>query len=210
MNILLIGSGAREHAIAKAVAKSPQKTQLFCLSNAVNPGIDVLCSHYEIGSVTDVQSIVSYAEEKQINLAIIGPEAPLEVGVADSLKERGIFSVGPTKNHAQLETSKGFTRDLLEKYNIPGNPFFKRFTTMNGVQDTLNAWSEKFVIKADGLCGGKGVVIWGDHFDKMEQAYKHCQELVNAKKEFVIEEKINGQEFSVSYTHLTLPTNREV
>ncbi|MGB1360898.1 MAG: phosphoribosylamine--glycine ligase [Alphaproteobacteria bacterium] len=197
MNILLIGSGSREHALAKAVAKSPSGANLFCLSNATNPGIKKLTADYKIASVTDVDAIVEYAVEKNIDITLVGPEAPLEVGVADGLKAKGIKVVGPTKDHAQLESSKGFTRQLITDYKIDGNPFFKQFNSMDGVVETLAQYEERFVIKADGLCGGKGVVVWGDHLNTMDEAIKHCEELIAGGNEFVIEEKIDGQEFSL-------------
>lgn len=197
MNILLIGSGSREHAIAKAVKRSSLENKLYCLSGATNPGIDKLADGYHIADVCDAKAICEYAKSKDITLAIIGPEAPLEVGVADALKNEGIAVVGPTKDHAQLETSKGFTRKLIEDYGIKANPFFKTFTTMEGVRETLKEYKEHFVIKADGLCGGKGVLVWGDHLHSMDEAIKHCQSLVDAGKEFVIEEKLVGQEFSL-------------
>ena len=201
MNILLIGSGSREHAIAKAVKKSSIKSKLYCLSGAINPGIEKLTDGYSVADICNGAIISEYAKEQKIDLAIVGPEAPLEVGVADKLKALNIMVVGPTKEHAQLETSKGFTRDLIEEYKIGANPFFKRFTTMDGVEETLKEYDGKFVIKADGLCGGKGVLVYGDHIHSIKEAIDHCQSLIDTQKDFVIEEKIVGQEFSlISFT----------
>ncbi len=200
-NILLIGSGSREHALAKAVNKSKVEHKLFCLSGAINPAIQKLTDGYHVANVCDCDAILEYAKQQNITLAIIGPEAPLEVGLADKLKDLGIGVVGPTKDHAQLETSKAFTRDLIDSYKINANPFFKRFDSMDGVKETLKKYEKKFVIKADGLCGGKGVIVWGDHLHFMSDAIKHCQSLVDAGKEFVIEEKLVGEEFSlISFT----------
>ena len=201
MNILLIGSGSREHAIAKSIRKSSIKTKLFCISTAVNPGIDKLADGYHIADICNCDVVSEFAKSKKITLVIIGPEAPLEVGMADRLIADGIKVVGPTKNHAQLETSKGFTRDLIEEYKIGANPFYRKFTSMDGVAETLKRYERRFVIKADGLCGGKGVLVWGDHLHTMEEAIKHCEHLVADSKEFVIEEKIVGEEFSlISFT----------
>ncbi|APC97477.1 phosphoribosylamine--glycine ligase [Francisella frigiditurris] len=201
LNILLIGSGSREHAIAKAIKNSKIENNLFCLSGAINPGIEKLTSGYKVANVCDIDAISSYADKHEIDLAIIGPEAPLEAGVADALKANDIKVVGPTKNHAQLETSKGFTRSLIEEYNIGANPFFKKFNSMEGVKETLKQYEKQFVIKADGLCGGKGVVVWGDHIKSMDEAIKHCESLVKEGAEFVIEEKLIGEEFSlISFT----------
>ncbi|MED7818687.1 MULTISPECIES: phosphoribosylaminoimidazolesuccinocarboxamide synthase [unclassified Francisella] len=201
MNILLVGSGSREHAIAEAIKRSSVDNNLFCISGAVNPGIDKIAKDYNIADICDCDAVLKYAKSQNINIAIIGPEAPLEAGLADTLKEQGIGVVGPTKKLAQLETSKGFTRDLIHDYKIGANPFFKKFNSMEGVKETLKKYEKQFVIKTDGLCGGKGVLVWGDHLHSMSEAVKHCQSLVDAGKEFVIEEKLVGQEFSlISFT----------
>ncbi|ASG68633.1 phosphoribosylaminoimidazolesuccinocarboxamide synthase [Francisella halioticida] len=201
MNILLVGSGSREHAIAEAIKKSSTETRLFCISGAVNPGIDKITQGYSIINICDCDAVLEYAKSQNINIVIIGPEAPLEAGLADVLKAQGIGVVGPTKKLAQLETSKSFTRDLIRDYKIYANPFFKRFNSMDGVEETLKKYEKQFVIKADGLCGGKGVLVWGDHLRSMSEAIKHCQSLVDTRQEFVIEEKLVGQEFSlISFT----------
>ncbi|AJI55878.1 phosphoribosylamine--glycine ligase [Francisella philomiragia] len=201
VNILLVGSGSREHAIAEAVKRSAVKNNLFCISTAVNPGIDRIAQGYKVGDICNCEEVLEYAKAESIDIAIIGPEAPLEVGLADTLKANGIGVVGPTKKLAQLETSKGFTRDLIRDYDIGANPFFRKFSTMDGVEETLKEYRDQFVIKADGLMGGKGVLVWGDHLHTMSDALKHCQSLIDAGKEFVIEEKLVGQEFSlISFT----------
>lgn len=201
MNILLVGSGSREHVIAETIKKSAIKNNLFCISGAINPGIDKIAQGYKVADICNTQEVLKYAKSQKINMAIIGPEAPLEIGLADVLKDNDIGVVGPTKELAQLETSKGFTRDLIRDYDIGANPFFRKFNSMDGVRETLKKYERQFVIKADGLCSGKGVLVWGDHLRSMDEAIKHCQSLVDAGKEFVIEEKIVGQEFSlISFT----------
>ena len=195
--ILLLGSGAREHAIARALACSPQNPAIACLAANKNPGIQKLAEQFKVGSISDPKSVVSFAQKCCAKLAIIGPEAPLEAGVADALWNAGIPTVGPKKAHAQIETSKGFTRDLLEKYNIPGGPLYRRFDSLDGVAEFLEELGEYYVVKYDGLMGGKGVKVSGDHLHSHDEALDYCTELVNRGGSFVVEEKLIGEEFSL-------------
>ena len=195
--ILIVGSGAREHAIAKALARSPQMPVLLCFSGARNPGIAALCAEYGIGSITDPAAVTAFACEHVATLAILGPEAPLAAGVADALWAAGIPVVGPTQSLARVESSKGFARALLEEYGIEGNPFFQRFETMDGVEEVLARYPHRHVIKDDGLAGGKGVKVCGDHLLTFEDSVAFCRELIALGHPFVIEEKIEGEEFSL-------------
>ena len=195
--ILVIGSGAREHAIVRAFDRSHQEKEIFCLASNMNPGIAELCDEILIGNFNNPEFVVSYAKEVGATLAIIGPENPLANGVADALWEAGVKVVGPKKDLAQLETSKAFTRDLLKEYDIPGGPQYETFNSMNGVADFLNILGKNYVVKYDGLAGGKGVKVSGDHLHSHEEALAYCQELVEGGGKFVIEEKFIGEEFSL-------------
>jgi phosphoribosylamine--glycine ligase len=195
--VLIVGSGAREHAIAVALVRSSQQPALLCFSSALNPGIASLCSEYGIGRITDPVAVVAFAREYKATLAVVGPEAPLAAGVADALMAAGIPVVGPTQCLARIESSKGFARDLLEKYNIPGNPFFQRFTSMDGLEEVLERFANRHVIKDDGLAGGKGVKVCGDHLLSMTDSVAFCRELVEQGHPFVVEEKVEGEEFSL-------------
>jgi phosphoribosylamine--glycine ligase len=197
-NILLIGSGAREHAIAKALKKSPQKPHIYCCGTSRNPGIVQLTQQYFVANICDVEEILQIARDCKIDLAIIGPEAPLERGLADLLWQHHIPTIGPKKNLAQLETSKSFTRNLLKKYNIPGSPKYGVFHDLHSAKDFLMELGEgNYVIKADGLMGGKGVKVAGDHLHSIQEAFQFCEELHSQCQQFVIEEKLIGQEFSL-------------
>jgi phosphoribosylamine--glycine ligase len=195
--ILIVGSGAREHAIAVALARSPQQARLVCFSAARNPGVMELCSAYGIGSITEPEAVAAFATEYGVTMAVLGPEAPLAAGVADALWDAGIGVVGPRQSLARIESSKGFARELLAKHGISGNPFFQRFDSMRGVEDVLQAYADRHVIKDDGLAGGKGVKVCGDHLASMAESLAFCRELVALGHPFVVEEKIEGEEFSL-------------
>ena len=197
MIVLLLGSGAREHAISRALDRSSQNPTISCLASNNNPGIQKISEFFEVGNINDPETVTSFAQQCSADLAIIGPEAPLESGVADALWSAGIPTVGPKKAHAQIETSKGFTRDLLAKYNIPGGPHYRRFDSLDGVTEFLEELGDNYVVKYDGLMGGKGVKVSGDHLHSHEEALEYCKQLVNSGGSFVIEEKLIGEEFSL-------------
>jgi phosphoribosylamine--glycine ligase len=195
--VLIVGSGAREHAIAAALARSPQRPELVCFSGARNPGIDALCVAYGIGSITAPEDVAVFAATHRATLAIIGPEAPLAAGVADALWTAGVPVVGPTQSLARIESSKGFARELLARHGIDGNPHFERFTSMEGVAEVLAQFPMRHVIKDDGLAGGKGVKVWGDHLKSVKDSLAFSEELSGVGHPFVIEELLLGEEFSL-------------
>jgi phosphoribosylamine--glycine ligase len=163
----------------------------------MNPGIAALCDELLIGNFNDPDFVVNYTNEIGATLAIIGPENPLENGVADALWSIKVKVVGPKKDLAKLETSKAFTRDLLREYNIPGGPQYQTFNSLAGVTEFLNVLGENYVVKYDGLAGGKGVKVSGEHLHSHDEALAYCQELTDKGDEFVIEEKFIGEEFSL-------------
>lgn len=195
--ILILGSGAREHAIAAALARSPQQPELICFGSARNPGIAALTIAYASGNINDSAAVLAFADEHQPTLAIIGPEAPLAAGIADALWSAHIPTVGPTQSLARIESSKSFTRSLLDRHHIPGNPIFQRFTSLDGVEALLDRLGDNHVIKDDGLAGGKGVKVFGDHLTTRAESLAFCNELLAAGHPFVIEEKLEGEEFSL-------------
>ena len=197
MKILLIGNGAREHAIAEAFRKNPE-TSIFSYLKSRNPGIIPLSDGFEAGSYSDIDKIKSYAKKVNPDFAFIGPEEPLGCGVSDALASAGISAVGPTKKLAQLETSKSFTRNLLKKYRISGNPQFKIFNKKNidDAKKFLGSIGE-CVIKPDGLTAGKGVKVQGDHFSAKKEALEYCNEVLQTHPAVIIEEKLEGEEFSL-------------
>lgn len=211
MNILIVGSGAREHAIAKALHASKHKPSLFCCGTSHNPGIELLTQAFWVGDITDIQQINVQASQWQIKLAIIGPEAPLEHGLADLLWSSGIPVIGPKKQLAQIETSKSFARDLMQKYEISGLPKYKVFSSLDGITEFLIELGESgYVVKANGLMAGKGVKVAGDHLHSFDDALVYCSEIFAQGQSLVIEEKLIGQEFSFmcfsdGYTLIPMP-----
>ena len=197
MNILVIGSGAREHAIVRTIDRSEKDKKIFCLGSNVNPGIAELCADFTVANINHKKTITNYADKKAVDLAIIGPENPLAIGATDALWDIGVKVVGPMKDLAQIETSKVFARDLLTEYNIPGSLKYKKFSSLVGVIEFLNELGENYVVKFDGLAGGKGVKVSGDHLHSHEDAKVYCQELVEKGGVFILEEKLIGQEFSL-------------
>lgn len=197
VRVLIIGSGGREHAIAKACIRSRHNVELYCIGSSQNPGIYSLCKEYRAGSLTACEDIVQTALAWQIDFAIIGPETALEAGVANALESVSISCIGPKRELAKIETSKSYARDLLCSSSVPGIPRFHVFRTIEGVSELLTSMQEGFVIKADGLMSGKGVKVSGDHLPDISSALCYCEELIADNSPFVIEEKLSGVEFSL-------------
>ncbi len=194
--VLLIGSGGREDALAKALLRSAKIPELYVYGTHENPSLLSQAKGYTTGKLEDNDAIVAFAKLNQINFCVIGPEAPLAAGIVDALAKCGIPSIGPNHDGAQLESSKSFTRMLLDKYQLPHNPRFAIFDSLDGLEDYMHKLGE-FVIKPDGLTGGKGVLVKGDHFTTIEEALQHCDAIISDYGIVVIEEKLVGEEFSV-------------
>ena len=195
--VLLIGSGAREQAIARALKESREEVVLSVFASNHNPGIAGLASDFIVGSLSDNQKIVEYARQCGVDFAVVGPEGPLANGIVDDLQMAGIPSVGPTKNLARIETSKSFTRNLTKEFDISGSVLFQSFESFDGLPEFLKVLKNGFVIKPDGLTGGKGVKVMGDHFASEEEGIALVHELFSEGQRLVIEEKLTGQEFSL-------------
>lgn len=197
VNILLIGSGAREHCIAEALKRN-KEAQLYSFLSSRNPGLMKISEAFAVGNIPDIPTIVAFAKQHKVGYAIVGPEAPLEKGVVDALQQENILCASPTKRMAQLETSKSFTRNLLQKYKIKANPKFQVFTSMDGMKEFIEKELEgNFVVKADGLKGGKGVKVFGDHLKTVEEGIAYATQCIQEAGKVVIEEKMIGQEFSL-------------
>jgi phosphoribosylamine--glycine ligase len=155
MNILLIGSGGREHALAIALAKSPQAQKLFVAPG--NPGTAAIAQNVAL-DVADFDAVIDFCRVQNIGFVVIGPEQPLVEGMVDALEAAGIKAFGPSKSAARLEGSKGFTKDICAKYHIPTGAY-RRFTAREPALAYLREQGAPIVVKADGLAAGKGVVV---------------------------------------------------
>lgn len=195
MKILLVGGGGREHAVASAIKRSPQKPLLYTVMSKRNPGIAALSEEVLISDEKDASAIASFAAEKGIDMAFIGPEAPLSAGVSDALWAAGIPAVGPKMNCAKIETDKAWARKFIEKHGIEGNPEYGIFTDY----DEAAAFIDKLrdvAVKPAGLTGGKGVKVMGDQLPDIAAAKEYTKEVLKGDS-VVIEERFIGEEFTL-------------
>ena len=195
--ILLIGGGAREHALGLALKNGKELISLFVWAGNRNPGFTSQATGMRIGSMSDVQGMCRYAQEIRADFAVVGPEGPLALGLVDLLENAGIPAIGPHRELAQLESSKTFARELLREFGIPGSPAYRSFCNEEDLLDFLDSLPMGFVIKPDGLTGGKGVKVMGDHFVSREEGLEIIRELLAEGSQVLIEEKLIGQEFSL-------------
>ncbi len=207
MNILIIGSGGREHALAWKIAQSALVDQVWSAPGSA--AMDRIGPCFDVPA-DDVEGLEKLALQLEPDLIVVGPEAPLAAGLGDRLRARGFDVFGPNKEPAQLEASKGFAKDLMARFDVP-TAAYGRFTDPNAAKDFLTTLSAPYVLKADGLAAGKGVVI----ADTLEQAQAEADAMLSGKfgdasAELVIEEFMPGEEASVfvltdGVNRLTLP-----
>jgi phosphoribosylamine---glycine ligase len=208
---LLIGKDARTDAIAEACLSSSGHPDLSALAEIRSPGLVEKCNgRVSTGDLTDHDLLARVVHEVDPDLAIVGPEEPLEAGFVDVLRSLDVPAFGPTAELAQIETSKSWTRGLLDRNRIPGNPEYQVFTSS---RDLLPYMRElpSFVIKPDGLTAGKGVRVFGEHLHSLEEAAAYAESLLREDGRVQIEERLEGEEFSLqtitdgeSFIHLPL------
>ncbi|MFH1239859.1 MAG: phosphoribosylamine--glycine ligase [Candidatus Diapherotrites archaeon] len=196
VKILLIGKTARADCIAEAIKKSAQKVELYSYMDAKNPGVIKKSAKFKFGDTLDFENVKKFASENKVDFAFLGPDDPIAIGAADELERIGIPSIGPKKELAKLESSKSFARELIIKYKIPGNPKFKIFENIEGIKEFIESLNG-FVIKPDGLTGGKGVKVQDDHLKDVNDAIKYCKEVLGKHPRVIVEEKLEGEEFSL-------------
>ncbi|SHO57565.1 phosphoribosylamine--glycine ligase [Vibrio quintilis] len=196
MNVLIIGSGGREHALGWKVAQNAQVQTVFVAPGNAGTASEPKLENVNI-DVEDIQSLVAFAKEKSIDLTIVGPEAPLVIGVVDAFQEAGLPIFGPTKGAAQLEGSKAFTKDFLARHNIP-TAAYANFTEIEPALAYVRQQGAPIVIKADGLAAGKGVIV-AMTLEEAEAAIKDMlagNAFGDAGSRVVIEEFLEGEEAS--------------
>ena len=195
--VLVVGSGAREVAIARCISQSSIKNSLFCVSKDINPQIFDLCKDYFVTDLANISDIVSYSRKNKVDFAIIGPENPLANGIVNELENVGIGCVGPKKEVALIETSKTFARKIIDLCCPEKNPQRKEFSSIEGVESFIKQLGGEYVIKFDGLMGGKGVRVSGEHLKNIDEGVAYANEIINIGGSFLIEEKLVGEEFSL-------------
>lgn len=203
-NFLLVGNGAREHAIAEAVCKGG-KAKLFAFMSANNPGIAKLAKDsggkYGIGDIHSTSQVTSFAKQYGITLAFPSPDAVLAAGATDALQAQGIPCASPTHEAARLEWDKAYCRDLLKDYKVPGSPKFGIFENADEASSFVDSLGGDVAVKPAGLTGGKGVKVTGFQLKDGQEAKEYARELLAAKhgglKSVIIEEKLEGEEFSL-------------
>jgi phosphoribosylamine--glycine ligase / phosphoribosylformylglycinamidine cyclo-ligase len=210
MKLLIIGSGGREYAIAHKLIQQDFENilDIYYTGPSSNAGLNELCADKCISPKTcNIEVILECVIRWNIHLVVIGPEQPLASGIADALHEAGVLCFGPKCKSAQIETSKGFTRKLMLDCNM--SEYCPRFLVVNPGQHSSGEHPNQheyvnfiakldgnFVVKPDGLNGGKGVKVSGDHFTTIDEGIAYIQEILSANQSVVIEEKLIGEEFS--------------
>ena len=196
MKVLVVGTGAREHAICDTL----KDVELFSYMSNINPGISRI-SKYAQGNELEIDKVAEFAKNNNIDIAFIGPEAPLGKGIVNRLEKEGISCVGPNIDASKIETDKSFMRNLFEKYEIEGSLVYKVFDDYEKLSKFLDEFDKDVVIKPVGLTGGKGVKIVGDHLKDNNEAKTYAKEVIDTKmggfSQVIIEERLIGEEFTI-------------
>ncbi|EGR0443144.1 phosphoribosylamine--glycine ligase [Vibrio cholerae] len=196
MQVLIIGSGGREHALAWKVAQNPQVDTIYVAPGNAGTALEHKVQNVNIG-ITDIPALVAFAQDKAIELTIVGPEAPLVIGVVDAFRAAGLPIFGPTQGAAQLEGSKAFTKDFLARHNIP-TAAYANFTEIEPALAYVREKGTPIVVKADGLAAGKGVIV----AMTLQEAEDAIQDMLagnafgSAGSRVVVEEFLDGEEAS--------------
>ncbi|WP_339098025.1 phosphoribosylamine--glycine ligase [Pectobacterium brasiliense] len=196
MNILVIGNGGREHALAWKASQSPLAKRVYVAPGNAGTALEPALTNVDIAA-TDIPALVAFAQENNIDLTIVGPETPLVIGIVDAFQSAGLKIFGPTQGAAQLEGSKAFTKDFLARHNIPSAEY-QNFTEVEPALAYVRSKGAPIVIKADGLAAGKGVIV----AMTLQEAENAIQDMLagnafgDAGHRIVVEEFLDGEEAS--------------
>lgn len=195
MNVLLIGSGGREHALAWKIAQSPLLTKLYCAPG--NPGMAQVSECVPIQAM-ELEKILSFSKENAIDFVVVGPEDPLAAGLVDLLNESGIKAFGPSKDAAQIEGSKAFAKDVMARHDIPTSAYGE-FTDADEAKNYIREHGAPIVVKADGLAAGKGVTVAQTTEEAIAAIDEYMVDKVfgEAGATVVVEEFLPGEEASI-------------
>lgn len=196
MKILLVGHGAREHAIAAALAKSPQNPEIFAYMSIPNPGITKIAVEWKDGELEDVERLKRYVYRVIPDLVIFGPEAPLAAGAVDELEAKGFPCIGPRKSLARLESDKAFMRQFMTEYIGKGYPKWFVFSDLSSLERFIKS-NTNVVLKPVGLTGGKGVRVLEKHFLTLDDALQYAKAVLEQDGRILVEERLLGEEFSL-------------
>ena len=193
MKILVVGSGGREHALCWAISSSPLCSEVYCAPGNAGIAGSAICVPVE---ADDTQGILEFSNKTEIDFVVVGPEAPLAAGLVDDLERAGIAAFGPSAKAARLEASKGYARDLCQRYGIPG-PQYRQFVSAKEALAYVRKCGAPLVVKADGLAAGKGVIV-AKTLDEAEEAVKQLMsgQFGEAGASVVVEECLVGEEAS--------------
>lgn len=198
MKVLTVGGGGREHAIVRALVDGG--AEVYAAMSNRNPGIARICKEFRLIKEIDFETITEFAVDAGVEIAVIGPEAPLDVGLVDALSRQGIECVGPSKAAARIETSKRFMRTLMKKYDIPGNVYFETFNDFEDAKRFVVNCDKYLAVKPIGLTGGKGVKIEGEHLKDKNEVLSYIKEIFEKRIGgigVVLEERLEGEEFTL-------------
>jgi phosphoribosylamine--glycine ligase len=193
LRVLVVGSGGREHALVWSIAASPLATEIYCAPGNAGIAEDAICVPIQ---ATDVEGLVAFAQKERIDLVVIGPEASLAAGLADALEKEGLLAFGPSAKATEIESSKGYMKDLCTRIGVP-TAAYKRFNDREKAAAYIREEGAPIVVKADGLAAGKGVVV-AQTVEEALKALDACFDgsFGDAGAEVVIEECLEGEEVS--------------
>ncbi|MDE2485503.1 MAG: phosphoribosylamine--glycine ligase, partial [candidate division NC10 bacterium] len=194
MQVLVIGSGGREHALAWKIAQSPKVTKVWAAPG--NAGMSEVAERVDI-STSDIRLLADFAERQRIDLTVVGPELPLTLGIVDEFERRGLRIFGPRKDAAIIEESKVFAKSFMKKHHIPTG-FFQSFYRADDAKRYIQEIGAPLVVKADGLAAGKGVIVCLELSEALDAVKKIMEERLfgDAGERIVIEEYLEGEEVS--------------